>query len=933
MGPLQAMDRSTVAVPPRKAPTSGPASRGLRVWLLALVALLALATGLAPLLRGGAGRHGAAALSGDATPAGVPATARAQVSAALGAAEPEFRVSGSGGSLHAANLAQGLSASFSRSGARLTARGIDVGLSLREFGAAGSLRAVAQANPTAHANRVSYARGGALSEWYANGPAGLEQGFTILRAPAHAATAPLTLALTISGARRVAVATDGRSLAMHDGAHELRYGGLVTTDARDRALRSRLTFDRGRLLIRVDAAHARYPLRIDPLIEAGDKLTGGGEEGEGLFGASVALSADGATLLVGGPHDTNADHGAAWVFTRSGSTWVQQGLKLIGAEGTPPAETEEAEQCAEEAPEEAGECAFGASVALSADGDTALIGEPSATARPGAAWVFKRTGTGAQATWTKATILTGEGASGEGRFGKSVALSADGSTALIGDPSASSQRGGAWVFALSGASATVQGRLADPQAGHFDHVGRSVALSGDGDTALVGAPGDSEYVGAALVFTRAGETWSRQQGKLTGEAERGAARFGKSVALSGDGQTALVGGQNDDENHGAAWGFARAGESFAPQGGKLVGAEAIEAHFGASVALSGDGGLGLVGAPRGGGGGEVTEVVHSGSSWTSPDEVLETANELGKGWLGGAVALSSEGTLAAVGAPHDHARAGAAWVFAEPPIVAPSPPTVTRVLPGFGPAGAVVRVEGSGLQSATKVWFGSVPAEFKPKSGVKLEATAPAGVGVVDVTVQTGAGVSAVNAGDTFRFTTGKTEHGGAGNEDPGGGGVATTTPEGPPGTTGATPSASGTGVKASGGVLASTSAAPAACRVTLRSKRLAVTSYRTVALRLLRTGAGACSGKLTLSFKLRPKGKRAMPKAIGTASYSLSSGTSKVFKITLNQTGRKLFRAHRGKLNVSLAIVRAVPAPRLAMSASVRLTWKKTRKALTLTR
>ena len=91
--------------------------------------------------------------------------------------------------------------------------------------------------------------------------------------------------------------------------------------------------------------------------------------------------------------------------------------------------------------------------------------------------------------------------------------------------------------------------------------------------------------------------------------------------------------------------------------------------------------------------------------------------------------------------------------------------------------------------------------------------------------------------------------------------------------------------------------------------------------------------GKLTLSFNLSPKGKRAKLKTIGTASYSISSGTSKVFKIALNKAGRKLFRAHRGRLNVSLAIVRAVPAPRLAKSASVRLTWRKTLKPLKLTK
>ena len=76
-------------------------------------------------------------------------------------------------------------------------------------------------------------------------------------------------------------------------------------------------------------ALARSPTR-DPLIQQGEKLIGAGEAGEGLLGASVALSADGETALVGAPSD-DGGVGAAWVFTRSGSTWSQQGEKLTGA--------------------------------------------------------------------------------------------------------------------------------------------------------------------------------------------------------------------------------------------------------------------------------------------------------------------------------------------------------------------------------------------------------------------------------------------------------------------------------------------------------------------------------------------------------------------------------------------------------------------------
>jgi hypothetical protein len=47
------------------------------------------------------------------------------------------------------------------------------------------------------------------------------------------------------------------------------------------------------------------------------------------FGTSVALSATGDTALVSAPGDSSGA-GAAWVFTRSGSVWSQQGTKLIG---------------------------------------------------------------------------------------------------------------------------------------------------------------------------------------------------------------------------------------------------------------------------------------------------------------------------------------------------------------------------------------------------------------------------------------------------------------------------------------------------------------------------------------------------------------------------------------------------------------------------
>ncbi len=669
------------------------------------------------------------------------------------------------------------------------------------------------------------------------------------------------------------------------------------------------------LLIRIDAAQASYPLTIDPLVQAGGKLVGSDEQGEGYFGTSVALSADGSTLLVGGPHDENENRGAAWVFVRQGSSWVQQGSKLTGAEV--PSDEGEEEQCAEESPEEAGECAFGSSVALSADGNTALIGEPSATARPGSAWVFTRTDT----TWTRSAVLTGEGGPGEGRFGKSVALSADGATALIGDPSASSQRGGARVFTHGGSGWSWSATLADAELSKLAHFGRSVALSGDGATALIGGPGDSSYEGAAWVFTRGVSSWSQQTGKLTGTEEVGQARFGKSVALSGDGTEALIGGMNDTGNLGAVWPFARVGSSFMQQGGKIMGAPDNEPRFGYSVALSGDGSLGLVGSPRAKTTGLVTVLTRTGSSWQTAKQRLAGSGEFGKGWAGAAVAVSQDGTVIGVGAPRDNARSGAAWIFTGSAEVMEPPPTVTNVLPGAGEAGIAVQVAGENLAGVEAVYFDGKPATFTEHSALEIEAVAPEGLsGTVDVTVKTPAGVSAIKRpGDEFRYVTAR-------GKDPLPGGKGDGSDGGGRSTTQMTTGDGGSKIPA-GGVLGATGSSGAACVLTLRNKHLAVTGSRTVALRLQRTGAGACNGKLTLSFNRAKRGKRPKLQTIGTASFAMGSASSKVLKVDLNKAGRRLFAGHGRRLNASLSFVRSLPAPKLARSASVRLTWKKASK------
>ena len=76
--------------------------------------------------------------------------------------------------------------------------------------------------------------------------------------------------------------------------------------------------------------------------------------------------------------------------------------------------------------------------------------------------------------------------------------------------------------------------------------GFSVALSGDGNTAIVGGPGDNVQLGAAWVYTRSGGVWTQQGSKLVGTGAVGSAHQGISVALSADGNTAIVGGTTDN---------------------------------------------------------------------------------------------------------------------------------------------------------------------------------------------------------------------------------------------------------------------------------------------------------------------------------------------------------------------------------------------------
>ena len=155
--------------------------------------------------------------------------------------------------------------------------------------------------------------------------------------------------------------------------------------------------------------------------------------------------------------------------------------------------------------------------------------------------------------------LAGSGAVETAYQGVSVAISADGSTAIVGGPGDSSYggAGAAWVFTRSRLGWFQEGsKLVGTGAAGGASQGSSLAISANGNTAIVGGEDDNSYAGATWVYTRSGGVWSQQGSKLVGTGAVGGASQGASVAISADGTTAIVGGLYDNSNAGAAWIFS-----------------------------------------------------------------------------------------------------------------------------------------------------------------------------------------------------------------------------------------------------------------------------------------------------------------------------------------------------------------------------------------
>ena len=638
------------------------------ILLVGIVVALAYLAGLLMLPGGSPGRvtsagHGLESL---------PLTAQGPVSAALGHDEPAYRVT----ALQAINPAQHLRAGFSRRDVMVASGRARLGMALSAYGYASALEPVGLVPPRASSNRVSYVHG-ALTEWYTNGPLGIEQGFDAAARPS-AAAGPLTLSLGLSG--NLSARLQHGSLLLTGRGAALRYGGLLATDARGRVLRSWLQLVKGHVLIRVDDRGAIYPLRIDPFIQQAELTASDGAAYE-EFGTSVAVEGD--TVVVGVPYHkvgSSEFQGVVYVFTMPASGWAN------------------ATQTAELTASDGGRY-LGYSVAIS--GNTIVAGAPDhevgSNEYQGAVYVFTRPASG-WASETDTSELTATDGARYDQLGWSVGISGD--TVVAGAPNhkvgSNAEQGAAYVFVMPAtgwpAGLTQTAELSASDGVVKDRLGESVGISGN--TIVAGAPHHVAETfaeqGAAYVFVMPASGWANatQTAELTASDGERENYLGASVAISGN---TIVAGAPDHavDSHnlqGAAYVFVMpaSGWTNMTQTAELTSSDgAFPDKFGTSVAISGNKVVAgaiehTVGSNADQGAAYVFEMPASGwANMTQTDE-LTAADGAAKDLFGWSVAVSGN-TVVAGAIEHEadsHPGQGAAYLFVVPVVIA-SPPDLS----------------------------------------------------------------------------------------------------------------------------------------------------------------------------------------------------------------------------------------------------------------
>ena len=357
----------------------------------------------------------------------------------------------------------------------------------------------------------------------------------------------------------------------------------------------------------------------------------GDRDADDNFGTSCAI--DGNTAIVGAYGEQ-----AAYVFTRSGTTWTQQ-QKLTG--------------------DDSGSSWYGWSCHI--DGDTAVVGaylnDIGSDVQRGAAFVYTRSGT----TWSLQQKLIKSGTTAEyDRFGEDVYI--DGDNIIVGARGVDSYKGAAYVFTRSGTTWTQQQELQASDAAANDSGAMAVAISGN--YAVYGAPYDDDTAtntGSAHVWIRSGTTWTHQQ-KLTASDAAQNDKFGmESVDIDGD--TIVVGAYNENGSAGSVYAFTRSGTTWSQQQ-KIVASDSTGyGYFGSKCRIKGDYlvvGSNNLNSSRG----AVYFFTRSGTTWSQSKKMIDSSSAENDN-LGIWVGMSGNTVIAGARGVDDGStnNSGAAYVF------------------------------------------------------------------------------------------------------------------------------------------------------------------------------------------------------------------------------------------------------------------------------
>ncbi len=325
---------------------------------------------------------------------------------------------------------------------------------------------------------------------------------------------------------------------------------------------------------------------------------------------------------------------------------------------------------------------FGQSCSVSSDGNTVVVGAPLKDHRDnretGAAYVFVRQ----NGTWIEQAKLTSPYQASNDRLGYSCSISGDGNTIIVGsilaDPSGVTSAGTASIFIKQGNAWTHHSDLVDPHKAKYDYFGHACSISRDGNTIVITAysedPDSIVNAGSAYIFERQGSSWNYQT-KLFASDKLYYDYFGQSCSISSDGNTVVVGAPLKDPDNLASAGvtyiFTKQGNVWSEQVKLTASDKAKNDYFGQSCSVSSDGSIAVVGAPRKNASdiyeaGAAYVFIKQGSTWSQHAKLVAEDKSISD-YFGQSCSVSGDGNTIVVGShledPDSIVNAGSAYIF------------------------------------------------------------------------------------------------------------------------------------------------------------------------------------------------------------------------------------------------------------------------------